>query len=440
MFIDNNTTGELNSKTDIEKAINNIVLTEEEKAKLQLNKIISKLPKILQKLIDEAFKHKRISKEYLLSSMLFAYSNAAGLAFNIKCMNYTNYANLYFVIVGSRGDVKSPAMDLATKPIKNYDDKHYNTYLQDVKDNTNDINSIEEEINRKQLLLQDATIEATQFAHSKNPYSIGVMNDELLFLIEKMANKNSNEGSAWRTFLLQGSTNKHIDIARKTTHSYRIKQSYPTLLGSTQTQFIPKFFANGNLESGLIDRLLFTTKLTNNDKLSKGKIDPYSILKYNESVVELLDYRTAIENDMNEENPKSLNIKLTQGAENKIYEYSQKLINRQKILHDETHQYISKMQISIHKITLLIHLITNISQGEIQSEITENSVELAILLNEFYYTNFKIVLNQTNNTIDKKLVLKEIINLAKENNAEQKDVVAITGKSKGYISKLWNRE
>jgi hypothetical protein len=48
-------------------------------------------------------------------------------------------------------------------------------------------------------------------------------------------------------FFLQGNTNKHIDISRKTTDSYRIEKSYPTLMGSIQTQFIPKLFADGNL-------------------------------------------------------------------------------------------------------------------------------------------------------------------------------------------------
>jgi hypothetical protein len=63
--------------------------------------------------------------------------------------------------------------------------------------------------------------------------------------------KNSNEGSAC-AFFFTGNTNKHIDISRKTTDSYRIEKSYPTLMGSIQTQFIPKLFADGNLESGLM--------------------------------------------------------------------------------------------------------------------------------------------------------------------------------------------
>jgi hypothetical protein len=53
-----------------------------------------------------------------------------------------------------------------------------------------------------------------------------------------MANKNSNEGSLAHFFT--GNTNKHIDISRKTTDSYRIEKSYPTLMGP----FKPSLFLN----------------------------------------------------------------------------------------------------------------------------------------------------------------------------------------------------
>jgi hypothetical protein len=41
-------------------------------------------------------------------------------------MGYTNYSN--FAIVGSRGDIKSPAMDLATQPLHDYDNTNYNEH------------------------------------------------------------------------------------------------------------------------------------------------------------------------------------------------------------------------------------------------------------------------------------------------------------------------
>jgi hypothetical protein len=42
-------------------------------------------------------------------------------------------------------------------------------------------------------------------------------------------------------------------------------------MGSIQTQFIPKLFADGNLESGLI--VFYLPKLTSNDTLSTIKTD-----------------------------------------------------------------------------------------------------------------------------------------------------------------------
>jgi hypothetical protein len=96
---------------DIKNSIYNIFLTNKEIAENQLEQIIASMPSNISNIINDAHKHKRIPKEYLFSSILFACSNAAGLAFSINAMGYTNYSNLYFAIVGSRGDIKSPAMD-----------------------------------------------------------------------------------------------------------------------------------------------------------------------------------------------------------------------------------------------------------------------------------------------------------------------------------------
>lgn len=398
-----------------------------------LEEIISKMPIEINQIINDAFKFKRIPKEYLFSSILFAYSNAGGLAFSISSLGYINYGNLYFAIIGSRGDIKSPAMDLATKPLVEYDNDKYKEYKTEILESFNE-NS---KPIRRQLLLQDATIEAATYSHYKNSYSIGIFVDELYFIIEKMANKNSSEGSAWRTFLLQGNTNKHIDISRKTTESFRIDKSYPTLLGSIQNQFVPKLFADGNLESGLIDRILFTSKLTFNDKLSLKDIPRKSIEEYSISLLNILKYRTDIENTNEMDNIK---IELDATAENCLFEYSQKLINRQNSATDLSKEYISKMLINIHKIILLVHLIINSKSNTYQNYIVIETVELSIIILEFYFINFKIVLDENISKNNKLPTPEEVIKLAMKNNASQKDVVAITGMDKSSISRKWNKE
>ena len=401
-----------------------------------LNNILLKLPLEITELIEQAFVHKRIPKEYMLSSILFAFSNAAGLAFKLKHGGYENYANLYLALIGSRGDAKSPAMGLATAVLNDFDDNGYDTYLKDKNEVFNNIGQSDESAQtyRQQALIQNATIEAAMFTHYKNPYSIGIFVDELFYLIEKMSNSNSSEGKDWRTFLLQGSTNQHIDVSRKTTDSYRIKKSYPTLLGSIQHQFLPKMFANGNLESGFIDRILFTTRLTSNSTLTKDDIPTQVVENYNNSLKSLLDYRKAIEGDK-----KCLTLLLDNDAEDMIHDYVQKLIHDQSKLPDKEREYNAKMQISIYKLTILFHLINNSINSNYQSKISANTVDLAILINRFYMVNFKLVLGQERELINEKVLLKEIIRSAIKFGATQRDVVAVTGKSKGYISKLWNK-
>jgi len=423
---------EVNSIKEIDTIIGNAFKTNKEIAINQLEQIISKMPIEIKTLINDAFTLKRIPKEYLLSSILFAYSNAGGLAFSIKAMGYINYANLYFSIIGSRGDIKSPAMDLATFPLVKYDNEKYKEF----KKNNIELEETEKS-DRKQLFLQDATIESAIYTHYKNKYSIGIFIDELYFIIEKMASKSSTEGTAWRTFFLQGNTNKHIDISRKTTESFRIEKSYPTLLGSIQSQFVPKLFADGNLESGLIDRILFTNKLTMNNQLSINDISNEVTENYSKSLINLLNYRTEIENTFEMDD---LQIELDLNANKRLFNYSQELINRQHKVTDLSKEYISKMMINIHKMSLLTHLILNSKRQTYQSKINIETIEIAILILEFYFINFKIVLDENINQKEKLPTTEEIIRLAIKNNASQKDVVAITGMNKSSISRKWNNE
>lgn len=421
---------ELNNIDDIKNNIDKATLSNTELAKKQLEQIISLMPPDIKNIIFEAFELKRIPMEYLLSSILFAYSNAAGLAFSINALGYVNYSNLYFAIVGSRGDIKSPAMDLATAPLNKYDNENYLEY------NKNRIDDPTNDLIRKQLLLQDATIESAMYVHNKNKYSIGIFVDELFYLVQKMANKNSNEGSAWRSFFLQGNTNKHIDISRKTVDSFRIEKSYPTLMGSIQSQFIPKLFADGNLESGLIDRIFFTTKLTNNNNLSIHKISDAALENYSDSLLKLLSYRNDIETSSDMD---CITLSLSSEAQNKMFEYSQGLINKQNNLIDYSREYMAKMLINIHKLTLLVHLIKNASSADFRKPISIETLDLAILINEFYFTNFKIILEQNIASLEKDVTIDDIIIVAIKNGACQKDVVTITGKDKATISRHWNK-
>ncbi|MFV8441864.1 DUF3987 domain-containing protein [Flavobacterium sp. LB2P44] len=418
----------INNLSDIKNNIDNIILSKREISIKLLNEIIDLLPSQIKNLIEQNFEFKRIPKEYLFSSILFAFSNASGLAFSMNSMNYTNYTNMFFVIIGSRGDTKSAPMDIATNPLNYHDNeknKEYNAACEQDQNN---------KPVRKRLLIQNASIESMKYEHSKNPYSIGIYYDEFMYVFEKMANSKSPDGADLRSFLLSGFNNGFIDISRRTTDNFRMEQTFITLLGSVQTQFTTKLFANGNLESGLIDRILFTPKLTSNSKLSKVKINKSVIDSYNTLINNLLSSRKETENCSE---VKSVEIRLDAEAEQKIYDYTQKLINLQEKSDEIIKAYIAKLMIYIHKLTLLVHLINNSQNSNFETPIEPKSVDIAILICEFYFNNFQIILEENCKSEEKEIKVNDIVKMAIKNNAQQKDVVAITGFNKSTISRKW---
>ncbi|PQJ76403.1 DUF3987 domain-containing protein [Polaribacter glomeratus] len=423
----------VSTRLEIEQTLNELTKSKEDILKDKLEVIISRLPLGLSSLIENGFKYKRIPKEYLLSSILFTYSTATGRTFFIDALGYKNYANLYFAIIGSRGDVKTEAIKTATNPIKKADDKEYETYLSENRTR----NKEDEVVRRKQTLIQNASIEAAHQIHFENPNSIGICMDEIFGLVEKMGSSNSRDGVEWRNFLLEGYTNGVVDVSRKTTTSFRILESYPTLIGGLQHQLVKHLFANGNLESGFIDRILFTVKLTKNKVLRSEGIPTNCIESYNQSIKKLLEYKKQSENP--DEMRKQFQIYFTNDAEVMLFNYVQKLIDNQEVAKPILKEYLSKMQISIHKFCLLAFIILNASESTFKSELTTQAVELAIVLNDFYFLNFQVVIEDNFKATQKEVPVEAIIALAKKNNATQKAVVEITGLHKGTISKKWNK-
>lgn len=410
--------------TEIESKIEEHSSSLKEIATKQLNEIINSMPSHIKTLIDEAFKHKRVPKEYLMSSILFAFSNAAGLAFEINSLGYKNYGNLYLALIGSRGDVKSPAMDIATAPLNKYDSYQYEEYKESIKESEKD-----QRVFKKQFFVQNATIEAALWSHYQNPYSIGIFVDEIYYLIAKMGNPSSQDGPVWRTFFLQGNTNKHIDVLRKTTDSFRLDKSYPVLLGSIQNEFISKIFAGGNLESGLVDRMFFTTKLTSNNKISRFGISPDSLKNYSDNLTRIIDIRTE-----QEKNKQAINLWCTNDAEEEMLKYVQNLVDKQESAPFMEKEYLSKLQINIHKMVLIMHLIEMSASPEVSYKINLQTVRDAITICEFYYTNFKILISQLNAKV--KLDMNEVINLGLKNNRTQQEIADYIGINKSNVSRF----
>ena len=412
---------------DIEKNIEEHTLTNIEIAERQMNSIISKLPLSIQKYIEEAYEYQRVPKEYMLSSILNAFGTALGTKVKLDALGYTNYPNIYTVIVGSRGDVKSLAIDLAFKPIKQLDSKNYNNFQDEVESNAQ--SEVKTEVVRNQILIHNASIEKAKSVHNDNKISIGLYHDEIMHLFDKISNSNNRDGEEWKTFLLEGFTNSVIDIGRITSKSYRIEQGCPSLIGSIQNQLVYKVFENNNLESGFVDRLLFAVKLRGNNTVSKRSISEETKLNYTNLLDKALEQRKR----------EIVEITLDYESENILHKYSQELVNKQKQFTSPINEYISKLNIYIFKLAIVVHAIKSLAdRGGISNIIHEDSSNLAIELIEYYLSNFKIIAElNSRKPVDNSL--SGVIAYAKTNGKKRIDVANFTGLNKSTVGRAWSK-
>ncbi|EMY81223.1 hypothetical protein pgond44_08290 [Psychroflexus gondwanensis ACAM 44] len=400
-----------------------------ESLKEKLEKLIDKVPDVFRDLIEESYEHKRVPKEYLLTSILYAISSAVGKTFYTKELNYINYPNCYFIIVGSRGDAKTEALKIANKPIIDFDNESYEVFNDSRGDNTEN-----NKVPRKQILIQNATIEKAQLTHYHNLGGVGLFYDEIRAIVQKMNNPNSRDGHDWEVLLLEAFTNGILDVSRKTTDTFRITKTYLTMLGGIQHQFIPDLFSKGLVGSGLIDRLLFTNKITSNSTVSRKKIDDCVFERYNATIRNLLEYKKQSEDP--EEEVREHRIYYTQDAEDLLFDYTQKFEDEKINAESPLTEYYSKLIIYLHKLIIICFLMKHTEERTFKSKIDKETVLLAVDMVEFYLLNFKMLISNHDTTgVDK----NDIINLAKKNEAPQKSVGHVLGLSKGQVSKLWNK-
>jgi len=412
---------EIQTMKVLKKPVDKQVKTKKKEALSQLSNIIKQLPSPYSNFINEAYIHNRVPKEYLLSSILYTSTIAIGKTVYTCELGYKNYANSYYIILGSRGDGKSQAINLAVKPITVKENEMSLNYEHAKKNKAND----DEEPIRKRFQSLDATPEALERDHFYNQRGIGCNYDEMHDIIGQISDRNSTSGQKYKVLYLKGFNNGIIDVSRKTSESYRIPKTYISLLGGLQKQFTKKLLSGGNLESGLVDRLLFVNLLKDNHQLSSSNMKRKTLNKYNECVNTVIEF-----SDKNVENEVLINY--TQSARARLRHYTQSLLNERKKAEGHIKEYLAKLPIHVHKIAIQIHVLKSSVTSNFRADVELDTIELAIKINEFYKLNFQMMLNE----LDQPSINKEdVVRLGHKNGATHKEIASVVGHQVPYVSK-----
>lgn len=217
------------------------------------------LPLRAQEFVNGAKIANGVPPEYLAALMLWTAATAAGNACKLMVKENSIFSPmLWLAIVGAPNAAKSPALDLALRPIKDADSVEHDRYKRDKNKFEADKAAGENPTRPAQpdkVLLSDTTIEALFRIHDNRPRGIAIDRDELSgFMASFDRYSSGGELNMWLSLW----SGMQVAVDRITSGAMLIKRPFVGVVGGIQPARLESL-ANGELaSSGFLDRFLFT--------------------------------------------------------------------------------------------------------------------------------------------------------------------------------------
>lgn len=249
--------------------------------KVPLEAFPAEIASMLEEAAEGYQSHANISAGSFLAFLSCLIGNSRGVIVN---ESWTEYLNLYQLIVAASSHGKSPTMGAFMEPIEKLQkaasdqyEKDYRRYLQSLEDwkrdrlqarkenrecSAFDIGEEPEEPKRKVAYIQDMTLESCAQELDANPKGVLVWSDEFYRLIANGDRYNSSL-DALKSFYLEawGSGGWVITRATKPEKNIMLTEATVSLFGGIQTRRLKKLFQGGSegddRYSGLMGRFLF---------------------------------------------------------------------------------------------------------------------------------------------------------------------------------------
>ncbi len=345
-------------------------------------------PPIMQKLIRELETTLNFSPDYTSASILYAVSVSIGNKIQLKVKNsWLEKSNLYVVLVGRTGDVKSHSVSFCLNPLMKLDKQNFEQYL--LKKKEYEQLPIEEKSKTtvpvlRQLLLNDFTPEAFVKAHYFNPRGIGLYTDEIAGFFNSF--NQYRKGSEEESYLSAWS-GKPIIKNRISGDEMRVDNTKVDIIGTMQEGILSSVFQSNKMKNGFIDRLLFVLphKYVDN-KWNDLDLDEKYIEWYSEFISKI--YNLA-------ENSEVI-LEFHPEAKNYLYKWQ----NCQKNDFDFEYQrgVSVKLQQYVLRFSILIEVIHAVCNDEKLQLISLKTLKSAIKLRDYFFENAVRVFEIIDNT------------------------------------------
>jgi len=347
-------------------------------------------PTEIQIFIEKAEETLNFPIDYLGSAILSASSVAIGNTYRIKIKEgFFTKANLYMIIVGNAGEVKSHPLSFAFAPIEKKEKEsylNYKTAMEDFKNLSEDEKKSSPKPFWKKQIVKDFTPESLIKIHSNNNRGVSILSDELFGWIKNFGRYNSSSEQETYLSFWNGTS---ISVDRKGDEPIRLDDPYVNIIGTVQTKLLSELTNNNRGDNGFVDRFLFALNENPKPVLWNDKeFEKELVLHYEKLIFRLFSL------ELNNFNPNI--IEFTKEAKELLINWQNK--SRTQFFNDQISTAIlAKYEVYVARFSLIIQLIHWALNNRTNEKIELFAVENAIKLAEYYFNNAIKIHNKINN-------------------------------------------
>jgi predicted DNA binding protein len=387
---------------------------------------IEVFPEALQSYILLNQKTLNHSIDYMGSSLLWLIALCIGNACKVEVKTgWRESVNIWIGLIGKAGLGKTPSINAIIFPISkknSFEIKHYQNEYKKYKEydklstkEKKDVEEVKEPV-RKQLIVNDVTIEALADLHEENEVGIAVFKDELNGWIKDM---NKYKPGSDLEFWLSCWSNQQAILTRKTAKSSFIQSPLIPVLGGIQPGIFSQISTLENKDNGFLDRLLVCYPEKEIEHYNRNSIDQEVLDWYEAFMSQFYDQMRKNILQLNKFGDiESRIIKFDSEAEHEWERIFNNITDMQNS--DDTSEYVksmlSKQKAYIPRFALIMNCIWAFETGVNFDWVTKDSLLKAEKLSNYFIAmSKKIKLNSLEST-----ELSELVRSLKSEPIEKK--------------------
>ncbi len=225
-------------------------------------------PQKMQSIIIDMVLHGNFKVDYVAMSMLSAASAALGNTYRIHIkQDWDTNAALYIILVGRPGMGKTPPLQLAYKPVREYERKLFDKFNHELDQyeaactaKENGSKDLKKPV-LKRVTLDDFTLEALVLEHYNNLRGIAINYDEILGLLANTDRYGKNPMLERLLSIWSGCPLENTRV--KNDRPQRIEEPCVNIIGTTQTKRMKELMISKFMDTGFLDRILIVYPKSN---------------------------------------------------------------------------------------------------------------------------------------------------------------------------------